>query len=415
MDRDMNMTKNLNTFRLWREMKTPALRRLALAVFLLFGVLGPLSTLMESALHLVSWRFIIIQTVASGGMAASIVYLSRRGWWVVVLSVAFWTAVLAMHSGTLSFVSGERGLRVVLGKVETQSPRSPGNRETTISQENLDAIYSQRALMGALAIGLLASGYALFLGVVSREVRLRTRLETEVTIAQNIQQSLLPSTTHESSFAEVSGLTVPATEVGGDFFDIVELPGPKLALAIADVTGHGVGPGILSAMTKSALRSQLQHEHDPAQLLQNLNVTIFQVSSEKMFVTFAYLLVDPSNGTVRYATAGHPPILMRDRGGEVHQLRTVNLGLGIKESVQFTAGEFQFSQGTAVLLYTDGVLEVANKKGEQFGTERLTEAFSRARGSPRDTCNGIISEVRGFQEGSPQADDISLMCLTLKA
>jgi serine phosphatase RsbU (regulator of sigma subunit) len=270
-------------------------------------------------------------------------------------------------------------------------------------------------MMGALAIVLLSSGYALFIRVVSKEVRLRTRFETEVTIARDIQQSLLPSRRYESSFAEASGLTVPATEVGGDFFDIAELPGPGLAAAIADVTGHGVGSGILSAMTKSALRSQLQHERDPAQVLQNLNGTIFQVTTEKMFVTFAYLLVDPSIGTVRYATAGHPPILLRSTiTGEVHQLRTVNLGLGIKERVQFTSDEFPVTPGTAVLLYTDGILEAANRKGEQFGAERLTQAFLRAKGSPQEICAVIISEVRAFLDGSEQADDISLVCVLLK-
>ena len=100
--------------------------------------------------------------------------------------------------------------------------------------------------------------------------------------------------------------------------------------------------------------------------------------------------------------------------GEVRQLRTVNLGLGIKERVQFTSDEIPWAPATTLLLYTDGVLEAANKKGEQFGAQRLAQAFLRAGGSPKDICSRIMSGVRAFSDGSEQADDISLVCVSLK-
>ena len=410
----LEMAKKLETFRLWKAMKPSALRQLALAVFLLFGVIGPLSTLMESHIRVVPWRFVVIQTLASGGMGASIIYFARKGWWMVVLSVIVWTSLSVLNSGAISFIFDERGMRVELGGISARASGPAAPAKMTIGEQDLSAIYTQRSVLGALAIVLLASGYIMFIRVISKELEQRARLETEVTIAREIQQSLLPLTTYETAFGEASGVTVPATEVGGDFFDIMELPGPELAVAIADVSGHGVGAGILAAMTKSALRSQIQNDRRPLQVLQNLNHTMFELSTEKVFVTFAYLLVIPSGGIVRYATAGHPPILVRTAGdSEVSQLRTVNVGLGMKDSFTFTDGEFQVTQGTSVLLYTDGILEAANEQGEQFGPERLTQAFLSAKGSSRQVCEAVLSAVNSFAEGSEPTDDISLVCVHL--
>ncbi|HEV8537813.1 MAG TPA: SpoIIE family protein phosphatase, partial [Bacteroidota bacterium] len=134
---------------------------------------------------------------------------------------------------------------------------------------------------------------------------------TEINIARKIQQSLIPCTTFENSWCRVAGMTASATEVGGDYFDIVALSDHRLVVAVADVAGHGVGSGILSAMTKSALRSQHMHVASPAMVLENLNRTIYQVSERNMFVTLAYLLLDADARTAAYATAGHLPLLFR--------------------------------------------------------------------------------------------------------
>ena len=95
-----------------------------------------------------------------------------------------------------------------------------------------------------------------------------------------------------ASWYSTAGVALPATEVGGDFYDVVALEDGRLAVAIADVTGHGVGSGILSAMTKSALRSQLEHASDPPAVLANLNSTLFDLTTDKMFVTLAYAVAD---------------------------------------------------------------------------------------------------------------------------
>jgi serine phosphatase RsbU (regulator of sigma subunit) len=405
------MRRKPKAFDIWKEMPASAIGKLALAVFLMFSVLGPLLILMESEIRLVPWSFVLIQTVCCGGLAGSIVLFGRKRWWVTVLIVFFWTGIIGLNSGGLSFVFSDEGFRVRLGNsVGVQEKKEKPVESLLIEPNSLDAIYEQRGILGTIAIVLLASGYAMFIQVVRREVKHRARLETEVKIAQDIQQSLLPRTAVNTSWCSVAGIAVPATEVGGDFFDIIKLSEDKVAIAIADVTGHGVGSGILSAMTKSALRSQIQHDDAPLNVLNNLNETIAQLSDEKTFVTFAYIVLDKSLQTIMYATAGHPPVFHYSRGsGLVTPLRTVNLALGLKKNVMFTTGQLPFVRGERLLLYTDGALETANPKGEQFGNERLQQFAGSHAEHPEKVCSLLIEELQKFSASSSFTDDVSVV------
>jgi serine phosphatase RsbU (regulator of sigma subunit) len=406
------MTRKVKAYELWQQMQPSALRKLALAVFLVFGVLGPLTGLMESELHLLSWRFLAVQTLSAGGMAASIILFPRKRWWMTALIVVGWGFIIVLNSGGIGFIVDDRGLRVEFADVGGRKPEPRPSAGVTLAPEELDAIYTQRGIIGACAIALLATGYGVFISVIGKELRQRTRLETEVNIAREIQQSLLPEPTTSAAWYSVAGAAVPATEVAGDFFDVVPLDGDAVAVAVADVAGHGVGAGILSAMTKSAFRSQLRHDASPVNVLENLNATVYDVSNERMFVTFAYVLADRAAGRFRLATAGHPPALFRPSdGGAIEELRTVGLGLGIQSRSHYVALERSFRPGDALLLYTDGVLEAANARGEQFGDERLREIFAAGGRTAEDRCAIITRELERFAGSKVFPDDVSLVCL----
>jgi sigma-B regulation protein RsbU (phosphoserine phosphatase) len=255
----------------------------------------------------------------------------------------------------------------------------------------------------------------MFLRVIRGEVQQRERLESEVRIARDIQQSLLPSSTLTTPSCTASGITLPATEVGGDYYDAVVLPDGKIALAIADVAGHGVGAGILSAMTKSAFHSQLLHDPSAAGVLANLNSTIFAITDEKMFVTFAYVLIDPQTHTGQVATAGHPPVLIRRAAsGKVEQFRSATLGMGIREVTPFTSETVPISSGDLFLLYTDGVTEAMNANGEQFGMERLVEALASSSQEPEELCRTITRKLASFTGEAAREDDVSLLCAIIR-
>jgi len=395
-------------------MKPAAVRRLTLAVFLVFGALGPVTVLMESELRPVSWSFIVLQTIAAGGMAASIVFVSYnwRRWWTILLTIVFWGVFMLHNGGGLNFVFDDQGFRMKLAGPQTPLANSGALQPRVLTAAEINAIYTQRGIVGILAVTLISLGYVTFLRVIGKEEENRTRLETEVKIAHDIQQSLLPQAVQQTSWCETAGLTLPATEVGGDYFDIVELPNGNVVVAIADVAGHGVGAGVLSAMAKSALRSQLEHDDSPANVVTNLNKVIFDLSSDKMFVTFAYLVADRHQGMIRYVTAGHPPILFISRqNNKVTELRTVNIGLGMKRDAQFVEGTIEFKPGDRVLLYTDGVIESANSAGDEFGTARLEELFLKTIAAPQGVGDAIVGSLRGFTKEQAFQDDVSLVCM----
>ena len=409
-----------DTVNLWKEMKPSALRRLALAAFFLFGQLGLVSILMESSIRVFPWTFVIYQTVAVGCFAASVVLVSRNRWWITALVVVFWMNVLLLNGGGVSFVfSGNEGLRVRLEGIGQRYDTRPHQTETgNLTGAELNDVYVQRGIIGAAVMAFLVLGYTSFISVIRGEIRRRAGLETEIKIAQIIQTSLLPPSSFETACCSIGALIVPASEVGGDYHDYVLLPDGSVAVAIADVTGHGVGAGIVSAMTKSALRLQLRHDPEPGAILANLNATIFEVSDAKTFVTFAYARFNPRSRTADLVTAGHPPILHRRQGStEITQIRsTKNPALGMRRDVTFEAGtELRYSPGDSLLMYTDGVLEALNGKGEQFGPERLARVFSLAKGSPQEIVRSISEVVRAFAGNRVSyEDDVSIVCVTLR-
>ncbi len=405
------MARRVKAFNVWKEMSRALLWRLAGAVFLMFSILGPLSVLMESKTRVVPWTFILIQCLSSGGLAASIILLGRKRWWVIFFLTIFWTGIMVMNSGGLSFVFGDGGFRVQLGTSMGVLDHVARTTPLTIAPQELSAIYEQRAILGVLAIAFLASGYIMFILVIRTEVKQRSRLETEVRIAREIQESLLPEPMLETPWCSIAGRALPATEVGGDFFDIIPLSEDRIAVAIADVTGHGVGAGILGAMTKSALRAQLIHGADPKDVLTTLNAALFQLSDQKTFVTFGYALIDRSARSVRYATAGHPPLLFRNARGSVEPLRTVNLALGLKQDAAFSTASLAFAAGDALILYTDGILEAANARGEEFGADRLNLYVAAGPNDPAELCNGAITALSGFVGTETFQDDVSIVAV----
>ena len=412
------MPSKIHAIDVWKEMSLRTLLRLALAAFLLFSALGLVSTLIESSIRVFSWSFVIVQAVAAGGMAASIILFGRRRWWMTVLVIVFWNGIMVLNGGGISFVYDEHaGFRVRLGgPVERHDMPASSPNVGDLTSAELSRVYVQRGIIGVAVIVLLVTGYVGFISVIRGEMRRRAGLETEIRIARRIQQSLLPKEPYESEACSIYGAALPAGEVGGDYYDIIPMPDGRVTVAIADVTGHGVGAGILSAMTKSALHLQLGHETDPASVLKHLNKAVFDVSDEKTFVTLAYALIDPIHHTVSLATAGHPPLLHRAASTRVvTPLRSRSVALGVRaDSTYAEILTRRYEAGDILLLYTDGVVEVSNASGEQFG-ERLPEYLVGAWGTPQEIITGLLEELRRYARNPASfEDDISLVCVRFK-
>jgi sigma-B regulation protein RsbU (phosphoserine phosphatase) len=259
--------------------------------------------------------------------------------------------------------------------------------------------------MMASGFGCIASlslGYVLFVLLINREGARYFRWKAEVDLAAAIHRELVPPVALRAGDLEFYGVSEPATEVGGDLIDVVDGGGRWVAY-IADVAGHGVAPGVVMGMVKSAARMALAA--GPADLLDRLNRVLHPLRGPQMFVTFAYVAADDDG--LEYGIAGHPPILRCTARGEIEELPVRNVALGILAEHPFVTGRVRWAPGDTLLLVTDGLIEVEDARGQELGLTRLGEVLAEHAGAPLARIAEAILEA-ACRHG-PRRDDQSLL------
>jgi sigma-B regulation protein RsbU (phosphoserine phosphatase) len=245
------------------------------------------------------------------------------------------------------------------------------------------------------------------------------RKNTELQIAADIQKSFLPSEIGPLIGFDIAATSLPAKEVGGDFFDVIPfavVPAKdhRAGIMIADVSGKGIPAALFMALSLVIMRvNSLWHPH-PADVLRDANAIISRDTKETgMFVTLFYAVVDCELRQVTYANAGHnPPMVYRAGTGAIEELGTTGVALGIMDAATYTEQVCVLSPGDLLLLYTDGITEAENEAEEMFGEERLREGLIRYHDLPaRGIMDSVLEDVRAFAAGYPQSDDITLMVL----
>jgi hypothetical protein len=397
------MKKEQYGTRFWASMSRTDMRVLAIAVFFLFSTIGPLSMLMETHLVAGSWFRFILLTVLSGLFSALIILTLRKPILLAAMVIIFSTA----------FLSTQWIEETVTGASIEKRPIITPEHFFKLNEQELAETRLKHFVFGFVAIGSLAIGYTMFIIVITKANGRRLVLETEISLAQSIQQSLLPKATYNENGIEIAGVTVPATEVGGDYYDCISLPDGQIAIIVADVSGHGVGAGILSAMTKSALYLSLKHHTAPSDVLNDINTTLFQITEKQMFVTCAYVVFNPSSLKAVYATAGHSPLLHHQiSGNTLTELRTPNLALGMQQGTVYSEETVSLNRGDALFLFTDGYVEAANPKGDHFGLEKLKELiYTTHRPSAEKLSASLVASVREFTVTHHLKDDITMVVM----
>jgi len=196
-------------------------------------------------------------------------------------------------------------------------------------------------------------------------------LNTELDMARQIQLSILPHSIPKLAGLDIAAHYLPMTSVAGDFYDFIQIDNKHLGILIADVSGHGLPSALIASMLQVALSGQAGHATEPAKVLLGLNRALCGKFTQN-FVTAAYIYVDLANNLMRYAGAGHPPMLQwRISTGKTAQILENGLFLGMFGEASYEAIEFPLEPGDRYVLYTDGILEAANSAQEQFGTDRL--------------------------------------------
>jgi serine phosphatase RsbU (regulator of sigma subunit)/predicted enzyme related to lactoylglutathione lyase len=236
------------------------------------------------------------------------------------------------------------------------------------------------------------------------------RIAQELEIAKQVQARLFPQRLPQLKTLQYEGSCIQARDVGGDYYDFLNLGRERLALVIADPSGKGVGAALLMANLQANLRSQSAIALDqPQRFLQSVNQLFYENTTESAYATLFFAEYDDQTRRLRFANCGHhPPILLRDNS--VERLDSTCTVLGLFKEWHCSIEERQLLPGDILALYTDGVTEAFNHEGEEFGEQRLIEALRRNRQLPsRALLAAIVDEVQHFSSRDEQHDDITLI------
>lgn len=265
----------------------------------------------------------------------------------------------------------------------------------------------------ALLLGI-AGQVALALSVarLHRKMVEQELLQQDLELARRIQRRFLPSESPQLAGLECAVEFHPAFEVGGDYFGFLELAAGRLGVTVGDVAGKGVSAALYMARLASELRFASVGLSEPSEILARLNRALLAGAEEGMFATLACLVFEPITGRVTLANAGHLAPLVLEEGGGLATLEAPQAPpLGLDEGAVFPSAVYDLDLGDAVLLYSDGVSEALNPRGDLFGTQRLQTALCAGSGEPAQLVRRVLRAVREYAATAPQADDLTLLAL----
>ena len=239
-------------------------------------------------------------------------------------------------------------------------------------------------------------------------------LQNELSVANKMQQSILPTNFPKGPGFEIFGSMKPAREVGGDFFDVLPLDNGRIGLVVADVSDKGVPAALFMMASRTLLKGAAIGHDEPGKVLSEVNQLLQEDNDAAMFVTVFYAIFDPESGELSYANGGHnAPLVVRADGSATVLPPTGGVALGVVPDLTYEESATTLRPGDHVVLYTDGVTEAENDQGDQFGLERLCEVFAGRPPKDVHAANAAIFDaVDAFAGEAPQFDDVT--CLMLR-
>ena len=245
------------------------------------------------------------------------------------------------------------------------------------------------------------------------------QLEVQMELARQVQRDILPSAAAHPAGIDVAAECLPASEVGGDFFDIVPLPGGRVSFIVGDVSGHGVSAALLMGLIHGAMSNPpWGASEDADRSAVRLNELLLTKSSGERFVSLFWCSYDPTSHVFQYLNAGHLPALRlwRETDGSWHHDRLTEGGpvLGLLPAAAYRTTSVAAKEGDLLVLFSDGITEAPNRREEQFGDERLIAVAQETRDLPaRAICDAILAAVRTFTGDRPAPDDQTLLVVRL--
>ena len=274
-------------------------------------------------------------------------------------------------------------------------------------------------VMDATAVNLLADEAIAGVVVNARDITERLKeqavvLESEeqFRVAREIQQHLFPRSAPKLEGFDIAGASRPAAATGGDYFDYLTTADNQLALAIGDVSGHGVGPALLMAETRAYLRILARNRNDLSLILKRANTMLGEDVGKERFVTMLLAKIDPQSRTLVHASAGHTPAFVLDSAGNIkYELKRTGMPLGVMPDAEYNLSRsMALAKGDVVLLLTDGLEETTSPEGELFGSRRLIEAVNDLRDvDAAEIVSTLFDALADFSGNAEQVDDLTMI------
>lgn len=240
----------------------------------------------------------------------------------------------------------------------------------------------------------------------------KERLQSEIAIAATIQRNLLPKEGPQFRGVSFSAHFEPTASIGGDYYDVFNLDKTHLAVAIGDVSGHGLSTGLVMAMVKAGITTLVEEGADEVSLFRRLNDLVYRSTERRAFMTLAFTIFDLSRGTIRHTNAGHLyPYLLRD-GQPPTSIELPSLPLGVREEIRTRTVEVDLKEGDTIVYLSDGIIEAQDEKGDPFGFEQLELLLAQTSDrSPNAIRDAILDAVAKHSGARPADDDRTVMIL----
>lgn len=359
-------------------MPASALTFFCLAIFCLFSAIGFLA-LLSRTVQLQPWQI-----------------------WATVLLCGGCAVFYALSAAKRSYILFPL-VAVVQGLGMTFLGRSYDHNARLMDPGSV--LHSQLQLLSVGGTLTLAGGYLFFMLFLSREGERYFRAHTEIALAREVHQALVPEIDTRIGDFEIYGASIPSGEVGGDLVDFVA-QGDDWTAYIADVSGHGIAPGVLMAMFKASVRSRILAGCDGASLLDGVHQALYPLKTSNMFVTAGFL--QARDGRLLLSLAGHPALLRLQRARvEICEYAAADLPLGILPEQSFSSREIECAPGDILLLLTDGIMESENKAGNELGMDPVKSAL---RESPDLPLPELFCKIRNLALAfGKQVDDQTML------
>jgi serine phosphatase RsbU (regulator of sigma subunit) len=314
----------------------------------------------------------------NAGLGALFIAIALAG--IVPLSTRLTRNLSALGDGVRRIALGDYGARVPV-----RSGDEVGALAQAFNQMAEDVEKHQRAALG------------------------QERIKRELELGRQIQHDMLPHAPLTLGLTEIKGVSVPAREVGGDFFNYFETPGGQIALLVGDVSGKGVGAALLMANIQASLRTRLALGQDLSALARELDDDIEANSPGPVYATLFVGLLDPSTRQLRYVNAGHHPQYVLHQQGTLDKMPSTGLPIGLYAGHGFREQHIQLAAGDVLFFYTDGCVEAENAAGEMYGADRLEALLVSAAPGNDDVLLRVETAVNAFRGAQEPFDDATMM------